>query len=123
MKARKYSDGHPGGDAPRQMIGDGMQVRQGVRSLVATVFIGGLLAAAIVVPMAGVAGAQSTASSAPGVTSNSITVGTISTQTGELASNFSSLIYGEKAYFEYIDAQGGVNGRKIDYKYALRRWR
>ena len=38
---------------------------------------------------------------------------------GELASNFSSLIYGEKAYFDYINAQGGVNGRKIDYKYAL----
>ena len=34
-------------------------------------------------------------------------------------SNFSSLIYGEKAYYQYINAQGGVNGRKIDYKYAL----
>jgi ABC-type branched-subunit amino acid transport system substrate-binding protein len=53
------------------------------------------------------------------VTSNSITVGTISTQTGTLASNFSSLIYGERAYYNYINAQGGVNGRKIDYKYAL----
>ena len=53
------------------------------------------------------------------MTSNSITVGTISTQTGTLASNFSSLIYGEKAYYDYINAQGGVNGRKIDYKYAL----
>ncbi len=46
-------------------------------------------------------------------------MGTISTQTGTLASNFSSLIYGEKAYYNYINAQGGVNGRKIDYKYAL----
>jgi branched-chain amino acid transport system substrate-binding protein len=64
------------------------------------------------------AGAAAT-SSAPGVTSNSITVVTISTQTGTLASNFSSLIYGEKAYYAYINAQGGVNGRKIDYKYAL----
>ena len=53
------------------------------------------------------------------MTSNSITVGTISTQTGTLASNFRSLIYGEKAYFDYINAQGGVNGRKINYKYAL----
>ncbi len=58
-------------------------------------------------------------SSAPGVTSNSITVGTISTQTGVLASNFASLIYGERAYYDYINAQGGVNGRKINYKYAL----
>ena len=53
------------------------------------------------------------------MTSNSITVGTISTQTGTLASNFSSMIYGERAYYNYINAQGGVNGRKIDYKYAL----
>jgi len=58
-------------------------------------------------------------SGGPGVTKNSITVGTISTQTGELAANFASLINGERAYFKYINAQGGVNGRKIDYKYAL----
>ncbi len=64
-------------------------------------------------------GAASSGGDAPGVTSNSITVGTISTQTGTLASNFSSLIQGEKAYYQYINAQGGVNGRKIDYKYQL----
>jgi ABC-type branched-subunit amino acid transport system substrate-binding protein len=79
---------------------------------------GMLLGVAVVTMSAGGAGAAS-ASSAPGVTSNSITVGTISTQTGTLASNFSSLIYGEKAYYDYINAQGGVNGRKINYKYAL----
>ena len=118
MKACKYSDGHPGGDAPLQMIGDGMRGRQGVRALIATVFTGGLLASALVVaPTA--AGAAAATSTAPGVTSNSITVGTISTQTGTLASNFASLIYGERAYYDYINAQGGVNGRKIDYKYAL----
>jgi hypothetical protein len=71
----------------------------------------------VLVPV-GTVGASS-ASSAPGVTPNSITVGTISTQTGTLAANASSLIYGERAYFKYINAQGGVNGRKIDYKYAL----
>jgi branched-chain amino acid transport system substrate-binding protein len=69
------------------------------------------------VTTAGSAGAAT--SSAPGVTSNSITVGTISTQTGPIASNFSSLIYGERAYFDYVNATGGINGRKIDYKYAL----
>jgi branched-chain amino acid transport system substrate-binding protein len=118
MKTCRYSDGHPGGDAPRQMIGDGMRGRLGVRALMATVFTGGLLASALVVaPTA--AGAAAATSTAPGVTSNSITVGTISTQTGTLASNFASLIYGERAYYDYINAQGGVNGRKIDYKYAL----
>jgi ABC-type branched-subunit amino acid transport system substrate-binding protein len=113
----KYSDRHPGGDARSSTNGDRMRVSQGIKALVATAFTGGLVASALAVaPVA--AGAAST-SSAPGVTSNSITVGTISTQTGTLASNFSSLIYGEKAYYQYINAQGGVNGRKIDYKYAL----
>ena len=78
-----------------------------------------MLAVAIVTTSASGAGAAASTSSAPGVTSNSITVGTISTQTGTLASNFSSLIYGERAYYDYINAQGGVNGRKINYKYAL----
>ena len=95
-----------------------MRVRQGFRALAATALTGAMLTGGIVLTSADGAGAAA-ASSAPGVTSNSITVGTISTQTGTLASNFSSLIYGEKAYFDYINAQGGVNGRKIDYKYAL----
>jgi branched-chain amino acid transport system substrate-binding protein len=99
------------------MNGDGMRLGHGFRALGATALAGAALVAGMVTASAGPAGAQT--SSAPGVTSNSITVGTISTQTGTLASNFSSLIYGEKAYYDYINAQGGVNGRKINYKYAL----
>jgi ABC-type branched-subunit amino acid transport system substrate-binding protein len=93
-----------------------MHVRQWFRTLIAAVMTGTALVTAVVAT-SGSAGAQT--STAPGVSSNSITVGTISTQTGTLASNFSSLIYGEKAYFNYINAQGGVNGRKINYQYAL----
>ena len=77
----------------------------------------GTLMTALATASAGTAGAQT--ASAPGVTATSITVGSISTQTGTLAANFSSLIQGEKAYFDYINAQGGVNGRKIDYTYQL----
>jgi ABC-type branched-subunit amino acid transport system substrate-binding protein len=91
-------------------------MRQGIKVGLATMLAGSALATAIVMTSATGAGA---ASSAPGVTANAITVGTISTQTGVLASNFGSLIYGEKAYFNYINAQGGVNGRKINYQYAL----
>jgi ABC-type branched-subunit amino acid transport system substrate-binding protein len=80
---------------------------------------GATLATAAVTLGSASAPAGAAVSAAPGVTKNSISVGTISTQTGELAANFGSLIYGEKAYFAYINAQGGVNGRKIDYKYAL----
>ena len=95
-----------------------MRVGQGFRALGATVLTGAMLTGGIVFMSAEGAGAAA-ASTAPGVSATSITVGTISTQTGTLASNFSSLIYGEKAYYNYINAQGGVNGRKIDYKYAL----
>ncbi len=118
VKPSSYSDRHPGGDA-RPTIGDGMRVRYGFRALTSVALLGTLLGAAALTTSASSAGAAASTSSAPGVTSNSITVGTISTQTGTLASNFSSLIYGERAYYDYINAQGGVNGRKIDYKYAL----
>jgi branched-chain amino acid transport system substrate-binding protein len=118
VKASSYSDRHPGGDA-RRTIGDGMRVRHGSKVLTAAALLGTMLAAAVVTTSGGAAGAAAATSSAPGVTSNSITVGTISTQTGTLSANFSSLIYGEKAYYDYINAQGGVNGRKINYKYAL----
>jgi branched-chain amino acid transport system substrate-binding protein len=93
-------------------------MRLGQRALMAMALIGTVLGGAAVTLSAGSAGAATT-SSAPGVTANSITVGTISTQTGTLASNFASLIYGERAYYDYINAQGGVNGRKINYQYAL----
>jgi branched-chain amino acid transport system substrate-binding protein len=118
VKASSYSDPHPGGDA-QPTIGDGMRVRHGCRALTGVALLGALLATALVTTTGGVAGAAAATGAAPGVTSNSITVGTISTQTGTLASNFSSLIYGERAYYDYINAQGGVNGRKINYKYAL----
>ena len=117
VRACSYSDRHPGGDG-RPKIGEGMRTKLGHRALMAMALMGTALGAAAVTASAGPAGAAAT-STAPGVTSNSITVGTISTQTGTLASNFSSLIYGERAYYNYINAQGGVNGRKINYKYAL----
>jgi len=98
------------------MNGDGMQVRHGIKALAATALTGAMLLVGVVT-MTSSAGAAT--ASVPGLTATSVTVGTISTQTGTLASNFSSLIYGERAYFNYINAQGGVNGRKINYQYAL----
>ena len=88
----------------------------GATLVTATLVITTLVTTAVLMPAETV---EASSTSAPGVTSTSITVGTISTQTGTLAANASSLIYGERAYFKYINAQGGVDGRKIDYKYAL----
>jgi ABC-type branched-subunit amino acid transport system substrate-binding protein len=116
---RRYSDRHLGWDAvgtTSRMTGVDMHTRRPMRALAAATLAGAVIATGVITTVGGSAGA---ASSAPGVTANSITVGTISTQSGPIASNFSSLIYGERAYFDYINAQGGVNGRKIDYKYAL----
>ncbi len=101
------------------MNGDGMRMRQGIQGAGRPLRLTGAALTGGLVVRTQPAAPVRRASTAPGVTSNSITVGTISTQTGTLASNFSSLIYGEKAYFNYINAQGGVNGRKINYKYAL----
>ncbi len=96
-----------------------MRARRGCPAVVGTALKGAALATTFALVPLGAATAASSSASAPSVTSNSITVGTISTQTGTLAANSSSVIYGERAYFDYINAQGGVNGRKIDYKYAL----
>ncbi|HEY3843223.1 MAG TPA: ABC transporter substrate-binding protein [Acidimicrobiales bacterium] len=93
-------------------------MRRRITGLATTALAGATLAGLVTLGgTAGLAGAA--ASTAPGVTATSITVGSISTQTGPISSNFRSLIYGERAYFDYINAKGGINGRKIAYKYAL----
>ena len=40
-------------------------------------------------------------------------MGSISTLTGTLASNFDALVPGVQAYFDYVNANGGVNCRKL----------
>jgi ABC-type branched-subunit amino acid transport system substrate-binding protein len=100
--------------------GESMRIGHGTGILTKALLAGAAGATAVVSlgGTGGTAGAAATTTQ-PGVTSNSITVGTISTQTGPISSNFSSLIYGEEAYFKYINAQGGINGRKINLKYTL----
>lgn len=50
---------------------------------------------------------------APGVTSTSITVGSIANVTGPLSSDFAPVVAGVKAYFDVVNALGGVDGRKL----------
>lgn len=61
----------------------------------------------------------STSSGAPGVTATSINVGAISTLTGAIASDFDGLAPGVEAYFDMVNAQGGINGRKLHLAYNL----
>jgi branched-chain amino acid transport system substrate-binding protein len=52
----------------------------------------------------------------PGVTPTSVLLGGTVPLTGEAAA-FGTVGPGAKAYFDYVNARGGVNGRKIDYRY------
>jgi ABC-type branched-subunit amino acid transport system substrate-binding protein len=55
--------------------------------------------------------------SAPGITSNSITIGSTQPLTGLAAPGYDEIAPASKAYFEYVNAHGGVFGRKIKYDY------
>src|SRR3954453_8512700 len=52
----------------------------------------------------------------PGVTDTEIVVGTHMPLTGPAAAGYSKIAPASKAYFDYVNANGGVYGRKITYK-------
>ncbi len=72
----------------------------------------GMLAALVVVSAASARG-----SAAPGVTSKQILIGGTIPLSGP-ASAYASVAKGADAYFKYVNAHGGVNGRSIKYKYV-----
>ncbi|RSM51291.1 ABC transporter substrate-binding protein [Actinoplanes sp. ATCC 53533] len=55
-------------------------------------------------------------SDVPGVTDTEILVGTHMPLTGPAAAGYSKIAPATKAYFDYVNANGGVHGRKISYK-------
>jgi branched-chain amino acid transport system substrate-binding protein len=61
-------------------------------------------------------GAALTAS-APGITATTITIGSHQPLTGPAAPGYSEIAPAANAYFSYVNAHGGVYGRKIVYKY------
>jgi branched-chain amino acid transport system substrate-binding protein len=54
--------------------------------------------------------------STPGVSSTKITIGSSGPLSGEAAAA-AGVLRGADAYFKYVNARGGVNGRKIEFKY------
>jgi branched-chain amino acid transport system substrate-binding protein len=75
-------------------------------------YVGAAVACALaVVSMASAAGTAT-----PGVTSNSVLIGGTMPLTGP-ASAYASVAKGADAYFKYKNDQGGVDGRKVKYKY------
>ena len=55
--------------------------------------------------------------SAPGVTATTVTIGSTQPLTGPAAPGYSEIAPAANAYFKYVNAHGGVNGRKITYTY------
>ena len=62
-------------------------------------------------------GSGSGGGSSPGVTDTSITFGTHQPLTGPAAPGYSEIAPASKAFFEYLNSQGGINGRKIHLIY------
>jgi ABC-type branched-subunit amino acid transport system substrate-binding protein len=60
---------------------------------------------------------QALTASAPGITSTTITIGSHQPLTGPAAPGYSEIAPAANAYFQYVNAHGGVYGRKITYKY------
>jgi ABC-type branched-subunit amino acid transport system substrate-binding protein len=58
-------------------------------------------------------------SGSPGVTSTSISVASLGTLSGSLAADFAAMVPGVRAYFEALNAAGGINGRKVNLTYTL----
>src|SRR5919199_6296662 len=73
-----------------------------------------VLTALVAAVAASAAGARTTAT--PGVSSSTITLGGSVPLSG-IASGYKSVAVGADAYFKYVNDHGGVNGRKIEYKY------
>jgi branched-chain amino acid transport system substrate-binding protein len=76
----------------------------------------GLLMASVTACSGDSGGGSSAGGSAPGVSKSEIVVGTHQPLTGPAAAGYSKISAATKAYFDYVNANGGVFGRKITYK-------
>jgi ABC-type branched-subunit amino acid transport system substrate-binding protein len=77
------------------------------------------LAVAMCLGLSSTGASAASAPAAPGVTPTQINTGAISTLTGPIASNFESLVPGIRAYFDWINSTGGINGRHLVLAYNL----
>ncbi len=84
-------------------------LRVGMAFAVATLIAAGTDVAFISQP----AGAADSSASAPGVTSDSVTIGFVTTETGPAAPTFSDSAGGALARFALQNAEGGVDGRQL----------
>jgi ABC-type branched-subunit amino acid transport system substrate-binding protein len=62
-------------------------------------------------------GGGGSAASAPGITKTQILIGSHQPLTGPAAPGYSEIAPAANAYFQYVNAHGGIYGRKIKYTY------
>jgi branched-chain amino acid transport system substrate-binding protein len=95
--------------------------RTGLAAVAATAAIAMLVAAC---GSSGGSGSSSATSSnaaltasAPGITATTITIGSHQPLTGVAAPGYDEIAPASNAYFDYVNAHGGIYGRKVIYKY------
>ena len=91
------------------MSGSALRIRA-----IAIVCLTGLLAAC---GTSGESTSGTNTASAPGITATTITIGSTQPLTGRAAPGYSEISPASNAYFNYVNAHGGVYGRKITYYY------
>jgi branched-chain amino acid transport system substrate-binding protein len=77
--------------------------------------ISAIAALAATASMALVACTEPEEEATPGVTADTVTIGTHQPLTGPAAAGYAAISAATSAYFEYVNAGGGVNGRTIEY--------
>ena len=82
---------------------------------IAIVCVAGLLAACGSSTSSDNSGANT--ASAPGITATTITIGSTQPLTGRAAPGYSEISASSNAYFQYVDAHGGIFGRQIIYTF------
>ncbi|BDV29877.1 ABC transporter substrate-binding protein [Microbacterium terricola] len=89
-----------------------MSQQHTIRRIVAAVGAG-----AVVVALAGCStpAAPAAEEPPPGVTDDTVTIGTHTPLTGPAAAGYSSISAAASAYFAYLNDKGGVHGRSIEY--------
>lgn len=72
-------------------------------------------AAAVVVGLTATACSTPSAAETPGVTDDTVTIGSHQPLTGPAAAGYAPISAATSAYFEYLNDQGGIHGRGIEY--------
>src|SRR6266567_5503593 len=73
------------------------------------------MAVGLLLAIAACGGGNNSGSTDPGITSDQILLGNTIAQSGPAAA-YGTIANAEQAYFNYVNSQGGVNGRKIKFK-------